>query len=186
MQEVPEGTWTVTTKLDHTAITVNGQAAGLVLYGRQNPNHFAKATLQFKNDVDPNTPGNQPGKWIERTLTTNNNLDSSYGGSFPNSGALTPPTNDLWIRARYDGTNVITEYSYDGATFTTQAPPVPATAYGAERRDQDRRVRQARRQRPGGERQVRLLPGRRGELRGAVGRDAATDHARARSGRAGR
>ncbi len=130
MQEVPEGTWTVTTKLDHTAITVNGQAAGLVLYGRQNPNHFAKATLQFKNDVDPNTPGSQPGKWIERTLTTNNNLDSSYGGSFPNSGALTPPTNDLWIRARYDGTNVITEYSYDGVAFNTQAPPVPATAYG--------------------------------------------------------
>ena len=120
----------MTTKLDHTAITVNGQAAGLVLYGRQNPNHFAKATLQFKNDVDPNTPGNQPGKWIERTLTTNNNLDSSYGGSFPNSGALTPPTNDLWIRARYDGTNVITEYSYDGVAFNTQAPPVPATAYG--------------------------------------------------------
>ena len=114
MQAVPEGTWTVTTKLDHTAITVNGQAAGLVLYGRQNPNHFAKATLQFKNDVDPNTPGNQPGKWIERTLTTNGTLNSSYGGNFPNSGALTPPTNDLWIRARYDGTNVITEYSYDG------------------------------------------------------------------------
>jgi plastocyanin len=131
MQEVPEGTWTATTKLDHTAITVNGQAAGLVIYGQQNPNHFAKATLQFKNDVDPNTAGNQPGKWIERTLTTNGSLDGSYGGNFPNSGALTPPTNDLWIRARYDGTNIITEYSYDGETFTTQAPPVPATAFGA-------------------------------------------------------
>ena len=42
LQEVPEGPWTVTTKLDHTAITVNGQAAGLVLYGQQNPNYFAK------------------------------------------------------------------------------------------------------------------------------------------------
>ena len=60
MQDVPEGTWTVTTKLDHTAITVNGQAAGLVLYGRQNPNHFAKATLQFKTDVDPTRRATSP------------------------------------------------------------------------------------------------------------------------------
>jgi PKD repeat protein/type 1 glutamine amidotransferase/plastocyanin len=132
MQAVPEGEWAATVKLDHTAITVNGQAAGLVIYGRQNPNHFAKATLQFKTEVDPGTPGDQPGKWIERTLTTNGSLDGSYGGNFPNSGALTPPTDDLWIRARYDGTNIITEYSYDGETFTTQAPPVPATAFGAD------------------------------------------------------
>ena len=54
-----------TTKLDHTAITVNGQAAGLVIYGQQNPNHFAKATLQFKTDVDPNTAG-QPARQVDR------------------------------------------------------------------------------------------------------------------------
>ena len=131
LQAVPDGPWTVTTKLDHTAITVNGQAAGLVLYGQQNPNHFAKVTLQFKTDVDPGTPGSQPGKWIERTLTSNGALNGSYGGNFPNSGALTPPTDDLWIRARSDGTNVITEFSYDGETFTQQAPPVPVSAYGA-------------------------------------------------------
>ena len=101
------------------------------MYGQQNPNYFAKATLQFKTDVDPGTPGNQPGKWIERTLTSNGALNGNYGGNFPNSGALTPPTNDLWIRASSDGTNVITEYSYDGETFTQQAPPVPVTAYGA-------------------------------------------------------
>ena len=85
---MPEGPWTATAKLDHTAITVNGQAAGLVIYGQQNPNYFAKATLQFKTDVDPGTPGNQPGKWIERTLTTNGALNPAYGGNFPNSGAL--------------------------------------------------------------------------------------------------
>ena len=130
MQEVPEGQWTVTTKLDHTSITVNGQAAGLVLYGQQNPNYFAKATLQFKTDVDPGTPGDQPGKWIERTLTSNGILNGGFGGNFPNSGALNPPTNDLWIRARFDGTNVITEFSYNGETFTQQAPPVPVSAYG--------------------------------------------------------
>ena len=130
MQEVPEGEWTVTTKLDHTAITVDGQAAGLVLYGQQSPNYFAKATLQFKNDVNPGMPGAQPGKWIERTLTTNGSLNGSYGGNFPNSGALTPPTNALWIRASSDGTNVTTQFSYDGETFTQQAPPVPVSAYG--------------------------------------------------------
>ena len=90
MQEVPEGPWTVTTKLDHTAITINGQAAGLVLYGQQSPNYFAKVTLQFKTDVDPGTPGNQPGKWIERTLTSNGALNGSYGGNFPNSRGAEP------------------------------------------------------------------------------------------------
>ena len=131
LQEVPEGPWTATTKLNHTAITSDGQAAGLVIYGQEDPNHFAKATLQFKNDVDPDTPGDQPGQWIERTLTTDGSLDGSYGGNFPNTGALDPPTDDLWIRATYDGTDIITSYSYDGETFTDWAQAVPASEYGA-------------------------------------------------------
>ena len=65
LQEVPDGPWTATTKLDHTAITANGQAAGLVIYGQQNPNHFAKATLQFKTDVDPEHSG-QPARQVDR------------------------------------------------------------------------------------------------------------------------
>ena len=187
MQAVPEGEWSATVKLDHTAITVNGQAAGLVIYGRQNPNHFAKATLQFKTDVDPNTSGNQPGKWIERTLTTNGNLDGGYGGNFPNSGALSPPTDDLWIRARYDGTNVITEFSYDGETFTTQAPPVPATAYGADGVTKIGVFVKHDGARPGDQRRVRLVHGRGRELRASRrDTDAAEDHARARPGRTGR
>ena len=186
LQEVPEGPWTVTTKLDHTAITVNGQAAGLVLYGQQNPNYFAKATLQFKTDVDPGTPGNQPGKWIERTLTSNGTLNGSYGGNFPNTGALNPPTSDLWIRARSDGTNVITEFSYDGETFTTAGAAGAGQRVRPERGHQDRPVRQARRQRPGDERRLRLVRRRGGELRGGRRHDAADHHARARPGRAGR
>ena len=28
--------------------------------------------MQYKADTDPNTAGNQPGKWAERVLTANN------------------------------------------------------------------------------------------------------------------
>src|SRR3954471_13757856 len=129
LQQVPEGPWTATVKLDHTAIAANGQAAGLVIGGQQNPNYFAKAAIQYKNTDLSGQPLN--GIWAERVLTTNGTTNANYGGQFPNTGKLTPPTGNLWLRARYDGTNVHTEYSYDGAAWTATAPPVPATEFGA-------------------------------------------------------
>ena len=71
------------------------------------------------------------GIWAERVQTVNGTITGTWGGQYPNTGKLTPPTSDLWLRASYDGTNLISEYSYDGTTFTTIAPPVPvATAFG--------------------------------------------------------
>ena len=58
-------------------------------------------------------------------LTTNGTTNADYGGSFPNTGKLTPPTSALWLRTSFDGTNVITEYSYDGTTFTAHGSARP-------------------------------------------------------------
>jgi PKD repeat protein/type 1 glutamine amidotransferase len=129
LQEVPKGPWTATMKFDHTALASNGQAAGMVLYGQQNPNYFAKVATQYKNTDLSGNPMN--GIWIERTLTSNGASNTNYGGAFPNTGKLTPPTNDLWIRTSFDGTNVVTEYSVDGDAWAAIAPPVPADQYGA-------------------------------------------------------
>ena len=126
LQAAPEGPWTVTAKLDHTAIAANGQASGLVLFGQAG--RFAKAAIQYKTNDLSGQPMN--GIWAERVLTVNNTISSAYGGQYPNTGKLTPPTKDLWLRASYDGTNVITEYSTDGVTFKASAPPVPATEFG--------------------------------------------------------
>src|SRR6185295_559312 len=128
LQEVPEGPWTATVKFDHTALTLNGPAAGMVLYGQESPNYFAKVATQYKNTDLSGNPMN--GIWIERTLTSNGASNTNYGGAFPNTGKLTPPTSNLWIRTSYDGTNVITEYSVDGDTWAAIAPPVPAGQYG--------------------------------------------------------
>ena len=57
-------------KLAHANINVNGEAAGLALINRLNPNYLLKTAVQFKDDTDPNTSGNQPGKWAERVLTS--------------------------------------------------------------------------------------------------------------------
>ena len=45
-----------TAKIAHANINTNGEAAGLALINRLNPNHFLKTTLQYKGDTDPNTP----------------------------------------------------------------------------------------------------------------------------------
>jgi plastocyanin len=129
LQQVPEGPWTATVKLDHTAVAHNGQAAGMVIYGSQDPNYFAKSAIQYKDNDLSGNPMN--GIWAERALTLDGSTSGDYGGQFPNTGKLTPPTDALWLRTSFDGTNVITEYSYDGTTFAATAPPFPASVLGA-------------------------------------------------------
>jgi PKD repeat protein/type 1 glutamine amidotransferase len=128
LQDVPDGQWSTTVKLDHRAIAVNGQAAGLVIYGQDNPNYFAKTAIQWKNDWN-GQPVN--GFWAERILTTNGARNGQYGGEFPNSGKLTPSGDYVWLRATYDGTMVSTEYSLDGETWAQSADPFPASVLGA-------------------------------------------------------
>jgi plastocyanin len=130
LQDVPEGPWTATTKLDHRAVAVNGQAAGMVIFGQRDPNHFAKTAIQYKNADLSGNPMN--GIWAERVLTTNGSTNAGYGGNYPNSGKLEPSGNYVWIRTTFDGTNVSTEYSLDGQTFAASAPSFPATELGPE------------------------------------------------------
>jgi PKD repeat protein/glucose/arabinose dehydrogenase/type 1 glutamine amidotransferase len=128
MQPVPGGPWTASIKLDHTAIADNGQAAGMVVYGSQNPNNFLKTATQYKDfDLEGN-PMN--GIWVERALTSDGAINGGFGGNFPNTGLLEPPTDDLWIRASYDGEEISTQYSLDGSTWQPSAPAFPASELG--------------------------------------------------------
>ena len=163
LQAVPQGPWTVTAKLDPTAIASNGQAAGVVLYGSQSPNYLAKTAIQYKTTDLTGQPVN--GIWAERILTTNGTINGAYGGQYPNTGKLTPTGNAIWLRASNDGTNVSFTYSLDGTTFPTTAPSVPTAQFGAERDHQDRPVRQARQRWPARGGEVRLVRGRGAELR---------------------
>ncbi len=128
LQAVPQGPWTVTAKVDPTAIVSNGQAAGVVLFGSQSPNYLAKTAIQYKNNDLAGQPLN--GIWAERILTTNGTINGNYGGQYPNTGKLTPTGNALWLRASNDGTNVSFTYSLDGTTFLTTAPSVPTAQFG--------------------------------------------------------
>jgi len=131
LQAAPAGPWQMTAKLDHTTISQNGRAGGIVLYGAQSPNYFAKFGIQYKTTDLSGNPMN--GIWAERALTSNGANNNAHGGQYPNSGKLTPPTADLWLRATYDGTSVTTEYSLDGTTFSAVGPAVPvnASTFGA-------------------------------------------------------
>ncbi len=42
LQDAPSGEWTVTTRLDTSAIDANGEQAGLVIWKSENPNTFSK------------------------------------------------------------------------------------------------------------------------------------------------
>ena len=80
LQQAPTGSWTATAKVVHAGLTADGEALGLGLINSFNPNYFVKATVQYKNDTDPNTSGNQPGKWAERVLTVQRGGDHAAAG----------------------------------------------------------------------------------------------------------
>ena len=58
--------------------TATARRPGLALINSLNPNHFVKTALQYKADTDPDTAGDQPGKWAERVLTV-----ERHGGHDP-------------------------------------------------------------------------------------------------------
>jgi len=136
LQDAPAPPWTATIKLDHTAIASNGQAAGIVLWVRDNPGYMMKTAVQYKDFDLSGQPMN--GIWVERALSTNGSENPNYGWpgepgpQFPNSGKIEPPTDDLWIRVRHDGTDIHTEYSFDGDEWEVQAPPFPASELESE------------------------------------------------------
>ena len=109
LQDAPSGEWTVTTRLDTTQIDANGEQAGLVIWKSENPNTFSKIVAiqsgagnhQFEHIVTQNGGVSPP---IPQSITP------APGGQLPDQ---------VLLRARYDGTNVIGEFSGDnGATWT--------------------------------------------------------------------
>ena len=85
-------------------IDTNGEAAGLALVNRFDPDHFAKTALQFKDDTDPDEPGYQPGVWAERVLTADSQpvILPPETIPFPNSGALDFAGDYGWVRFVHD------------------------------------------------------------------------------------
>ena len=64
----------------------------------------SRRRVQYKSDTDPNTPGDQPGKWAERVLTSNGNAVTIPPETvpWPNSGALNLTGDYVWVRFVHD------------------------------------------------------------------------------------
>ena len=132
-QDAPTGSWVATAKVAHANISQDGEAAGLALINSQNPNHFLKTTLQYKNDTDPDTPGDQNGKWAERVLTADGQAVTLPPATvpWPNSGALSTAGDYVWVRFVHDATagTITTWTSTNGATFTSFGAPISVSQY---------------------------------------------------------
>ena len=162
LQQAPAGSWTATAKVVHAGLTADGEALGLGLINSFNPNYFVKAGVQYKNDTDPNTAGNQPGKWAERVLTSNGTAITLPPATvpYPNSGALSTSGDYVWVRLAYDDDGQDADHGdVDGRDHVhdvrradvDDAVPQPAG------RLPHRRVRQARRQHGEQERRARVV-----------------------------
>jgi PKD repeat protein/glucose/arabinose dehydrogenase/type 1 glutamine amidotransferase len=141
LQGVPtEQSWVLTAKIAHANIDTNGEAAGLALVNTLSPpsadNHFAKTALQFKNDTDPDEPGDQPGVWAERVLTADSMAVTLPPETvpFPNSGALDFAGDYGWVRFVHDAVaeEIGTWTSTDGETFVNFGQNMPVDEYLSE------------------------------------------------------
>ena len=137
LQGVPtDESWVLTAKIAHEAIDTDGEAAGLALVNRYDPNHFAKTALQFKNDTDPDEPGDQPGVWAERVLTADSQpvILPPETIPFPNSGALDFAGDYGWVRFVHDAVaeEIGTWTSTDGETFVNFGQNMPVDEYLSE------------------------------------------------------
>ena len=122
-----------TAKIKHANVDTNGEAAGLALINSLNPNHFVKTGLQYKSDTDPNTPGDQNGKWAERVVTSDGNAVVIPPATvpWPNSGALNLTGEYVWVRFIHDADakQVTTWTSTNGTTFSSFGPAISVEQY---------------------------------------------------------
>ncbi len=164
LQNVPSGPWSVTTKLDHTAINQNGVAGGLVVYGSDAPNYFAKIGVQYKTNDLSGQPMN--GIWAERVQTVNGTITGDVGRPVPEhrqahpadqrsvaAGELRRHEPDLRVLVRRD----------DVRHHRTSGAGGDRVRHGGHH--EDRPVRQARRRQHRPADQLRLVQGRRDQLR---------------------
>ena len=89
--------------------------------------------MQYKSDTDPDTAGDQPGKWAERVLTSDGNAVTIPPETvpWPNSGALSLAGDYVWVRFVHDAAaNTITTWtSTNGTTFTQFGQPINVEQY---------------------------------------------------------
>ena len=62
LQQAPAGDWVATAKIAHADVDTDGEAAGLALVNRLNPNYFVKTALQYKSDASPES--GQPARQV--------------------------------------------------------------------------------------------------------------------------
>ncbi len=109
LQDAPSGEWTVTTRLDTSQIDANGEQAGLVIWKSENPNTFSKIVA-----IQANSGSHQ----FEHIVTQDGGVDPPIPQSItPAPGGQLP--DQVLLRARYDGTNVIGEFSADNGQSWT-------------------------------------------------------------------
>ena len=150
LQQAPADSWVATAKIAHANIDTDGEAAGLALINSFNPNHFVKTAVQYKSDTDPNTPGDQNGKWAERVLTSNGGAVTIPPETvpWPNSGALNLTGDYAWVRFVHDADGG-DDHDVDVDQWDDVHPVRPGDQHRAvpepARRPQGRPVRQARR-----------------------------------------
>jgi PKD repeat protein/glucose/arabinose dehydrogenase/type 1 glutamine amidotransferase len=108
----PGETWAATTKVDISDLVGDGgQQTGLVVWQRENPNHFAKIVFIHKPDGS---------EWFEYVLTTNNTTVR-----LPNSGAIANLPDEVYLRVVSDGeSTLIPQYSVDGESWTQIGEPI--------------------------------------------------------------
>ena len=103
LQDAPDGEWTVTTSLDTSGLDVTGKQAGLVIWQSEDPNTFSKI-------VAIQSGSNQR---FEHIVTQDGSVDPPISESITSAPGGVLPEEAL-IRARYDGSEVVAEFSADG------------------------------------------------------------------------
>ena len=109
----------MTARLDTSTIDANGEQAGLVIWKSENPNTFSKIVAIQSGG------GNHQ---FEHIVTQNGGVDPPIPQSItPAPGGQLP--DQVLLRARYDGTKVIGEFSPDdGADLDADRPGGPCGA----------------------------------------------------------
>jgi PKD repeat protein len=115
LQELSAGQgWTITTRLNTSAVDANGEQAGLALYKSQGPpnlnNVYGKVTF---------IQTGSGARGFEFIPTDGGALPIPTGESFAAAPAGLPAGADVSLRLRSDGHVVVAEYSIDGTTGWT-------------------------------------------------------------------
>ena len=97
LQDAPDGSWQIQTKVDVSTLNLEGEQAGIVLWQREDPNTFAKITYIDKG-------ASSQYEWVS---TTNDAGQISAGPQ------ISTPDGDVYLRVSSDGAGT---YVAEGST----------------------------------------------------------------------